>query len=105
MIPPPESFLGRMLVSWQPIEGRLRHAGVQARTRVAESGEKLAVELESQAHLALVEAWERHSCLDFTYVELPSQKSTLLFAGPCASNEELAARLARVENTLLSGSE
>ena len=71
----------------------LARTGCQVDRRVALDSRKLGVEVQSSAHLALVEAWEHARCLDVTVMERTSGESRILSAGPCATNAEVESRL------------
>jgi hypothetical protein len=63
---------------------------------------KLGIEVESSRHVALVEGWERAHCLDVVVLNLASNASTMLSAGPCGNGTELKARLCALYDVLSS---
>jgi hypothetical protein len=55
---------------------------------------KLGVEIKTATHLALLEAWEQDRCLDATVLENSTNESTIVFSGPCPTDQEVDDRIA-----------
>ena len=90
------AFLTSVVEAWTPYGVELELAGVEIKARIDEVHGKLAVELKSNGLLGILQAWERAHCLDFDYMELPSGKGRILFAGSCEGSGEMPRRLRRV---------
>jgi hypothetical protein len=55
---------------------------------------KLGVEIKTATHLALLEAWDQGRCLDATVLENRTKESTVIFSGPCPTDQEVDDRIA-----------
>ena len=101
---PQVSFVETVVKTWLALQQGLSPVLVASQVRRLPDGSKLVIELETQKHLALIEAWQHAECLDTTIHRIGVQQGTTLAAGPCVGAKELDARLLALRDALLADS-
>ena len=87
------SFVETVIEMWLASEPALSHVLISSNVRRLPDGSKIAIELQTTNHLALIEAWEYATCLDTTIHRLDAAQGTILAAGSCASSDAAEERL------------
>ena len=94
MSPRSTPFLAFVAAEWAAIGPALAAQNFVFQIHISAGLRKLAIEIETPTHVALVEAWEHANCLDATVMDARSLASTMLAAGPCTSEAQVSERLA-----------
>ena len=95
------AFVESVLHTWLELRPSLSGVLITSDLKRSSDGSKLGIEIQTQNHLALVEAWEHATCLDITLHQAGAESGTILVAGACAERSEIKARLLRLCNALL----
>ncbi len=97
----PHSFLDAVAKRWDEVMASLSGHGINSRNVVDTDRGTMGIEIESQAHVALIQVWERAQSLDVTLLVKSSRLSTILSAGPCLGEADVEGRLHALRDALL----
>ena len=95
------SFVEAVVHTWLELQPSLSGVLIASNVKRLPDGSKIAIEIQTQDHLAFVEAWEHAACLDTTIHQAGAESGTLLAAGACGERSEIKVRLASLCNALL----
>jgi hypothetical protein len=95
------TFVESVVHTWLELQPSLAGVLIASKVKRFPDGSKIAIEIQTQDRLALVEAWEHAMCLDTTIHQGGADSGTILAAGACEQRSEIKVRLLGLSNALL----